>query len=153
MLLDGADVTEAIRSREVSIAASRVSAHPAVRREMVARQREMGRDGGVVLDGRDIGTAVFPDAEMKFYVDADPSKRAERRHRELQAAGAEADIEAVEREIRVRDLADSTRTDSPLTCAADAVLVDTSALDPEAVVERMLAEALRRQGEGRGRDR
>lgn len=151
--LDGVDVTAEIRSPEVSTAASRVSAHPAVRREMVARQREMGRDGGVVLDGRDIGTAVFPDAELKFYVDADAAKRAQRRHRELRAAGVEADIEVVERETRARDVADSTRPDSPLTRAADAVLVDTSALDPEAVVERMLAEALRRQGEGRGRDR
>ena len=71
MLLDGEDVTLEVRAREVSAAASRVSAHPAVRREMVTRQREFGRQGGVVLDGRDIGTAVFPDADVKFYVDAD----------------------------------------------------------------------------------
>jgi len=136
--LDGEDVTAAIRSREVSAAASKVSVHPAVRREMVARQREMGRAGGVVLDGRDIGTAVFPDADVKFYVDADPAQRARRRHEELAAAGVDSDLRAIEEEIRHRDLADTTRTDSPLTRARDAVHVDTTGLPPEAVVERLL---------------
>jgi cytidylate kinase len=136
--LDGEDVTAAIRSREVSAAASRVSVHPAVRREMVARQREMGRAGGVVLDGRDIGTAVFPDADVKFYVDADPAQRARRRHEELARAGVVSDLRAIEEEIRHRDQADSTRTDSPLTRAQDAVHVDTTGLSPEAVVERLL---------------
>ena len=129
--LDGEDVTAAIRSREVSAAASRVSVHPGVRREMVARQREMGRAGGVVLDGRDIGTAVFPDAEVKLYVDADPSVRARRRHAELRAAGEDVPLEAVEREVRERDWNDSHRADSPLTRAADAVLLDTTGLDLE----------------------
>jgi len=144
--LDGEDVAAAIRTREVSAAASRVSVHGAVRREMVARQREMGRAGGVVLDGRDIGTAVFPDADVKFYVDADPAQRARRRHEELAAAGVDADPRAIEDEIRQRDRADSTRTDSPLTRAPDAVHVDTTGLPPEAVVERMLevVEARRR---------
>jgi CMP/dCMP kinase len=145
--LDGEDVTAAIRSREVSAAASRVSVHGAVRREMVGRQREMGRSGGVVLDGRDIGTAVFPDADVKFYVDADPAQRARRRHEELAAAGVDADLRAIEDEIRQRDQADSTRTDSPLTRAPDAVHVDTTGLLPEEVVQRMLAvvEARRRE--------
>jgi cytidylate kinase len=145
--LDGEDVTAAIRSREVSAAASRVSVHGAVRREMVARQRELGRAGGVVLDGRDIGTAVFPDADVKFYVDADPAQRARRRHEELAAAGVDADLRAIEDEIRQRDQADSTRTDSPLTRAPDAVHVDTTGLPPERVVERMLevVEARRRE--------
>jgi CMP/dCMP kinase len=144
--LDGEDVTAAIRSREVSAAASKVSVHPAVRREMVARQREMGRRGGVVLDGRDIGTAVFPDADVKFYVDADPAQRARRRHEELAAAGIESELRAIEDDIRQRDQADSTRTDSPLTRAADAVHVDTTDLPPEKVVERMVevVEARRR---------
>jgi cytidylate kinase len=137
--LDGEDVTVAIRSREVSAAASRVSVHPAVRREMVARQREMGRAGGVVLDGRDIGTAVFPDADVKFYVDADPAHRARRRHEELAAAGVPSDLRAIEEEIRQRDQADTTRTDSPLTRARDAVHVDTTGLSPEEVVARLLA--------------
>jgi cytidylate kinase len=146
--LDGADVTAGLRTREVSTAASQVSVHPAVRRVMVARQQELGRRGGVVMDGRDIGTAVFPDADLKFYVDADPAKRAIRRRQELAEAGIEADVAAIEREIRERDHADSTRADSPLTRAADAVLVDTTTMGLEDVVERMLAAA---QGMIRGR--
>jgi CMP/dCMP kinase len=137
--LDGEDVTAAIRTADVSAAASRVSAHPQVRRHMVARQQELGREGGVVLDGRDIGTAVFPDADVKFYVDADPRRRAVRRREELAAAGDAPDLDAVEREIRARDHADSTRPDSPLTRAVDAVLIDSSDLEAQDVVERMLA--------------
>jgi CMP/dCMP kinase len=145
--LDGEDVSAAIRTREVSAAASRVSVHREVRREMVARQRDMGRGGGVVLDGRDIGTAVFPDADVKFYVDADPAQRARRRHEELAAAGVDADLRAIQDEIRTRDQVDSTRSDSPLTRAPDAVHVDTTGLAPEAVVDRMLdvVEARRRR--------
>jgi cytidylate kinase len=141
--LDGEDVTAAIRSREVSAASSRVSVHPAVRRQMVARQRELGSAGGVVLDGRDIGSAVFPDAEVKIYLDADPRRRAERRRAELAAAGEAGDLEAIEREIRARDLADATRQDSPLVRAPDAVLLDSTQLTPEQVVERMLEIAVR----------
>jgi CMP/dCMP kinase len=144
--VDGEDVGPALRAREVSAAASRVSVHPAVRRCMVARQREMGREGGVVLDGRDIGTAVFPDADVKFFLDADPHRRALRRQRELAAAGAAADVEAIESEIRARDRADSTRTDSPLTRAADAVSLDTTELEPAEVVERMAALVEERRG-------
>jgi cytidylate kinase len=139
VLLDGEDVTAAVRTRDVSAAASRVSMHPLVRRRMVARQQDLGRQGGVVLDGRDIGTAVFPDADVKFYVDADPRRRAARRQEELAAAGTIADLDAIEQEIRDRDHADSTRPDSPLTRAPDAVLIDSSDLGVEDVVERMLA--------------
>ena len=135
--LDGEDVTPAIRTREVSAAASRVSVHPPVRRLMVARQQELGRGGGVVLDGRDVGTVVFPEADVKFYVDADPRRRAERRHAELAAAGVESDVAAIEREIRARDHADSTRPDSPLTRAPDAIYLDTTVLGPDEVVQRM----------------
>ena len=143
--LDGEDVTGAIRTREVSAAASRVSRHPQVRRLMVARQQELGRPGGVVLDGRDVGTVVFPDADLKFYLDADARRRAERRHAELAAAGVHSDVDAIEREIRARDHADSTRSDSPLTRAPDAVYLDTTVLRPDEVVRRMLAtvEAVR----------
>ena len=135
--LDGLDVTAEIRSREVTIASSRVSAHPGVRRDMVERQRRLGAGGGVVLEGRDIGTAVFPDAEAKFYLDADPVKRARRRQAELRAAGTDVDLDELEREIRARDAADSTRADSPLTRAKGAILVDTTELAPAEVVERM----------------
>jgi CMP/dCMP kinase len=147
VLLDGEEVTASIRTREVSAAASKVSVHGPVRREMVTRQREMGQGGGVVLDGRDIGTAVFPDADVKFYVDADPAQRARRRHEELAAAGIEADLTSIEDEIRQRDQADSTRTDSPLTRAPDAVHVDTTGLRPETVVEQMqeVVEARRKE--------
>jgi CMP/dCMP kinase len=137
--LDGRDVTAQIRSREVTAAASRTSAHPAVRRAMVAQQRELGRQGGIVLDGRDIGTAVFPDAEVKFYVDADPRRRAQRRHTELAEKGTTIDVEQIAAEIRARDHADSTRADSPLTRAEDAIYLDTTALIPAEVVEQMLA--------------
>jgi cytidylate kinase len=137
--LDGADVSGEIRTREVSAAASRVSVHPRVRRAMVARQQQLGREGGVVLDGRDIGTAVFPDADLKLYVDADPDRRARRRHDELRAGGAAVTLEEVEREVGERDHKDSTRPDSPLVRARDARLIDTSELSPSAVVDRMLA--------------
>jgi len=150
VILDGEDVTTAIRAQEVGSAASRVSVHPAVRRHMVARQREMGRAGGVVMDGRDIGTAVFPDADVKFYVDAHPRQRALRRHEELAQRGVAADLDAIEREIRDRDHADSTRAESPLTRAADAIHLDTTELGLPEVVRRMLAaveEARRRQAE------
>jgi cytidylate kinase len=107
---------------------------------MVARQQELGRPGGVVLDGRDVGTVVFPDADVKFYVDADPRRRAERRHAELAATGVASNVDTIEREIRARDHADSTRPDSPLTRAPDAVYLDTTVLGPDEVVQRMAAE-------------
>ncbi len=135
--LDGEDVTEAVRTREVSAAASLVSVHPAVRREMVRRQQALGREGGVVLDGRDIGTAVFPDADVKFYVDADPHARALRRHAELRRSAGSASLAEIEREIIARDHKDQTRADSPLTRAPDAVLIDTTGLTPEAVLRVM----------------
>jgi cytidylate kinase len=145
VIVNGEDVTSALRTQEVGAAASRVSVHPSVRRHMVARQREMGRAGGVVMDGRDIGTAVFPDAEVKFYVDAHPRQRALRRQEELAQRGLPSDLDTIEREIRARDHADSTRAESPLTRAPDAIPLDTTELGLEEVVRRMLAavEALR----------
>jgi len=146
VLLDGYDVTADVRSREISRASSMVSVHPGVRVEMVARQREMGKDGGVVLDGRDIGTAVFPDAEVKFFLDANPTERAGRRLKELQAAGSDVEFDTVEREVRERDYTDTHRTESPLTRAWDAIPLDTTKLGPEEVVERMLAAVRAREG-------
>lgn len=146
VLLDGEDVTAAIRSPETSRASSLVSVHQGVRTEMVARQREMGKDGGVVLDGRDIGTAVFPDAEVKFYLDASPSERARRRLEELKAAGSDISLETVEEDVRERDYTDSHRAESPLVRAWDALAVDTTELGPEEVQERMLAAVRARQG-------
>jgi cytidylate kinase len=146
VLLDGQDVTAEIRSRETSRASSLVSVHPGVRVEMVARQRELGREGGVVLDGRDIGTAVFPDAEVKFYLDANPGERAQRRLGELRAAGNDVSFDAVEEEVRERDYTDTHRAESPLVRAWDALALDTTRLGPEEVVERMLAAVRAREG-------
>jgi len=146
VLLDGDDVTGQVRSREISRASSLVSVHPGVRVEMVARQREMGKDGGVVIDGRDIGTAVFPDAEVKFYLDANHSARAQRRLAELRAAGVEASFDAIEREVRERDYTDTHRAESPLVRAWDALFLDTTALTPDEVVERLLAAVRSREG-------
>jgi len=146
VVLDREDVTEAIRSEEVSAAASRVSVHARVRRDMVARQQQLGGRGGVILDGRDIGTVVFPDADIKFYLDAEPGLRAQRRHQELQAAGKPTDLAAVGQEIRERDRLDVSRAESPLTCAPDAERLDTTHMSPEEVVERMLGLVEARQG-------
>jgi cytidylate kinase len=146
--LDGVDVSGAIRAPEISAAASQVSVHPEVRREMVARQRVLGDLGGIVMDGRDIGTKVFPDAELKFYVDADLRMRARRRHAELTEAGARLSVEEVERDLRERDHADINRSESPLIRAEDAVLVDTTALTPDEVIEALLAAFARKAGHG-----
>jgi cytidylate kinase len=146
VLLDGEDVTAAIRSPETSRASSLVSVHPGVRTEMVARQREMGKDGRVVLDGRDIGTAVFPDAEVKFFLDATPGERAHRRHDELRAAGSDVSLEKVEEDVRERDYTDTHRAESPLVRAWDAMTLDTTRLSPDEVRERMFAAVRTREG-------
>jgi cytidylate kinase len=146
VLLDGGDVTSELRSREISRASSLVSVHLGVRVEMVARQRELGRDGGVVLDGRDIGTAVFPDAEVKIYLDAQPGERAQRRLAELRAAGADVTFDAVEKDLRDRDYNDTHRAESPLVRAWDALALDTTHLTPDEVVEHMLAAVRAREG-------
>jgi cytidylate kinase len=144
--LDGQDVTPEVRSREISRASSLVSVHPGVRAEMVARQRELGRDGGVVVDGRDIGTAVFPDAEVKFFLDANPSERARRRLAELRAAGSDVSFDAIEQDVRERDYTDTHRAESPLVSAWDALALDSTKLTPEEVVEQMLAAVRAREG-------
>ncbi len=115
-----------IRTIDVSNCVSGVSAIPAVRRKLVAMQQEMGRQRGVVMDGRDIGTVVFPDAELKIFMTADPSVRARRRYDELRAKGDEVSLEEIERNVRERDKADSSRPVSPLRQAEDAVVLDNS---------------------------
>jgi len=125
VLLDGRDVSQRIRQPDVTAAASRVSAHPPVRRVLVARQRKLGANGGVVMEGRDIGTAVFPNADVKIFLDADPVVRAERRV--LQNGDSSADErQRVQVEIAARDQRDRTRVASPLIPAADAVILDTT---------------------------
>ncbi len=146
VLLDGEDVSSELRSREISRASSLVSVHPGVRTEMVARQRELGREGGVVLDGRDIGSTVFPDAEVKVYLDAQPGERAQRRLVELRAAGNDVSFDVIEKDLRDRDYNDTHRVESPLVRAWDALALDTTQLTPEEVVERMLAAVRAREG-------
>jgi CMP/dCMP kinase len=125
VLLDGRDVSQRIRQADVTAAASRVSAHPPVRKVLVARQRELGANGGVVMEGRDIGTAVFPNADVKIFLDADPAVRAERRV--LQNGDSSADErQRVEAEIAARDQRDRTRVASPLIPAPDAIILDTT---------------------------
>jgi cytidylate kinase len=133
VLLDGADVTDAIRRREVSLAASKVAVIPGVRQVMVAEQRRAGERGGVVMEGRDIGSIVFPDADLKIYLTASPEVRAERRWREHQQKIEDVSLERTLEEVRERDRRDREREASPLVRAPDAVLVDSSAMDAEEV--------------------
>ncbi|HUF18217.1 MAG TPA: (d)CMP kinase [Thermoanaerobaculia bacterium] len=135
ILLDGEDVTDAIREPEVSMAASRISAVPPLRRILVELQQQLGRQSGGVLEGRDIGTKVFPDTPYKFFLTARPEVRALRRHRELHARGIELTVEEVLAEMLARDRQDSTRADSPLTYDSSYTLVDTSDLTIREVVE------------------
>lgn len=139
VLIDGEDITESITSPRVSQAASVVSAIPAVRRALVARQQQMGNQGGVVMEGRDIGTMVFPDADIKIYLDASSEARSHRRFDEDTARGiAVASIERMRSEIEERDLRDKSRDDSPLIQAEDAIYIDSSGLSIEEVVVRIL---------------
>ena len=136
VLLDGSDVSQRIREADVTAAASRVSVHPPVRKIMVARQREMGTRGGVVMEGRDIGTAVFPDAEVKVFLDADAGIRAQRRVAQNIIHTPEAARLIVE-DLVARDQRDRTRTASPLVPAPDAVILDTTNLSMDEVVTRI----------------
>ncbi|MHB8836079.1 MAG: (d)CMP kinase [Candidatus Methylomirabilia bacterium] len=139
VLVDGRDVSGEIRSERISQLSSKLSALAEVRGALLELQRRIGAGGGVVMDGRDIGTVIFPAAEAKFFVSASPEVRARRRHAELRAKGADADPELVRAELEERDRRDAGRAHAPLKAAADAVLIDTTDLTPEAVVERMLA--------------
>ncbi|MGA7218224.1 MAG: (d)CMP kinase [Candidatus Sulfotelmatobacter sp.] len=140
-LLNGHDVSWRIRERDVTEAASRVSVHPNVRAWMVARQREMGAGGGIVMEGRDIGTKVFPDADLKIFLDADPVVREERRMQQQKIKGEVAATVAAD--LRERDRRDRTRAASPLQAAEDAVVIDSSKLSEEEVLAQV--EDLARQ--------
>jgi CMP/dCMP kinase len=135
VLLDNRDVSSRVRERDVSEAASRVSVHPKVREWMVARQREMGIGGGVVMEGRDIGTKVFPDADLKVFLDADPVIREQRRLDQQKVKGTIAQDTAAE--LRLRDLRDRTRAASPLVPAPDAVILDSSHLAEDEVLQKV----------------
>jgi cytidylate kinase len=138
VFLNGEDVSEAIRTPEVSQAASRISALPGVRRALVEQQRQMGATGSVVMEGRDIGSVVFPGADVKIFLDADPAARTQRRALELEAKGERVSPEAVARELAERDRRDSTRATAPLIEAPGAVRVDTTHLSIEEVEQVIL---------------
>lgn len=134
VLLRGVDETPAIRAEAMGLGASRVSSHPRVREGLLELQRSLGREGGVVMDGRDIGTVIFPDAELKFYVVADPRERATRRFFELQAKGQEADLARISQDLAARDKQDMERAVAPLRQAPDARYLDTTGMSIDAVV-------------------
>jgi cytidylate kinase len=146
VLLNGEDVTEAIRAPEISEAASKVSAVPAVRRALVDAQRRMAAESSVVMEGRDIGTVVFPDATVKVFLDASHEIRAARRIGDLTTRGEST--EGVANQIAERDHRDRTRTEAPLVQAPDAVYLDSSALPPDAVVEAILKLVRERTSNG-----
>jgi cytidylate kinase len=135
VLINGKDVSARIRERDVTEAASKISVHPEVRKWMVARQREMGIGGGVVMEGRDIGTKVFPDADLKIFLDADPVIREQRRLDQQKVKGAPA--EAMAAELRERDHRDRTRATSPLVAASDAVVLDSTHMSEDDVLNRI----------------
>ncbi len=139
-ILDGEDVSSVIRENAVSMAASDISAHPAVRVKMVEMQREIAKQMSCVLDGRDIGSTVLPNAKYKFFITADSKVRAMRRFEELNARGECVDFEKLHAEIVARDKQDSEREFSPLVCAKDAIVVDTSAMSIEEVLATVKAE-------------
>ena len=132
------DITAEIRQPEVSQMASKVSAQPVVRQGLLALQRNMGKRGGVVMEGRDIGTVVFPDADIKFFLDASAEERGRRRYAELQQQGVTTTIETTVREMAERDQRDSNREHAPLRCANDAIAIDTTGLSLDEVIDTML---------------
>jgi cytidylate kinase len=138
VLLEGRDVTNAIREEQISSAASRVAALPAVRKALLGRQRAFRQTPGLVADGRDMGSVVFPDASLKIYLTADPLERARRRHKQLIEKGINANIDALLQEIQHRDGRDSARADAPLRKDADAIELDTTGLSVEVVVAKVL---------------
>jgi cytidylate kinase len=136
--LNGEDVTDAIRTPEVSAGASKVAVLPGVRRALVAKQREMGERASVVMEGRDIGTVVFPAADVKIYLDADPRERVRRRLGDVRASGEEIRESALAAQMSERDQRDSTRADGPLAQAPDAAYLDSTSLTVEEVEEAIL---------------
>lgn len=140
VLLDGQDVSKEIRSQDVTNAVPYVAEHPEVRKELVERQRELAESKSVVMDGRDIGTHVLPNAELKIFLIASVEERAKRRHKENLEKGFPSNLEELKREIKERDERDSNRATSPLIQAEDAIAIDTTSLSIEEVVEKILHE-------------
>jgi cytidylate kinase len=139
VFLGNEDVSDAIRDESVGSAASKFSTRPEVRRALLALQRAAAERGSVVAEGRDMGTVVFPDAQVKFFLTADLSERAKRRHQELRERERDASFFAVRDDMIARDRRDASRHEAPLVCVADAQVVDTTGLTPEQVLEVMMA--------------
>jgi CMP/dCMP kinase len=139
VFLDGENVTDEIRQAEVTNSVSHIAVHPHVREEMVKRQQELAREGGVVMDGRDIGTHVIPDAEVKIFLLASVEERAQRRHEENVSKGYPSDLEKLKEEIALRDKIDSEREVAPLKKAEDAIEIDTTSLGIPEVVDRIMS--------------
>jgi cytidylate kinase len=143
--IDGTDVTRAIRTPEMDHSAARVARLPAVRAVLVARQRALGDGGGVVMEGRDIGTVVFPNADVKFYLDASAEERARRRaHDESHSSGQQGSVDRLRTDMAARDQSDTTRKVAPLQMATDAIYVDTTELDAEQVLQEVLSRVAAR---------
>ena len=139
IFIDGHDVTRAIRTPEIDKAATAVARLPRVRSVLVDLQRKLGQRGGVVMEGRDIGTVVFPDADVKVYLDASPEERARRRAEDpAHTGGQQSNVEGIQKDLQTRDKSDSTRSVAPLARAEDAVYIDTTTLPIADVVERVL---------------
>ena len=139
VVLDGRDITDAIRSEAISAAASEIAARPAVREALLERQRAFRRPPGLVADGRDMGSVVFPDATLKIFLTASPEERAARRHKQLMGKGMGATMTALLQDIRTRDARDSERAAAPLQQRADAVLIDTTHMSVAEAAEQVLA--------------
>ena len=144
VLVDGEDISAAIRAPEVSLLTSKVAACPAVREELVRMQQQLGKEGGVVLEGRDIGTVVFPQADIKFFLSASAEERGRRRFEELQGKGMNVDLQQTIEEVRARDAADSNRLHAPLCRAEDAIDIDSTLLGIDQVLAVMLTVAKER---------
>jgi len=142
--VDGTDVTEQIRTPEMGMLASAVSKSPAVRARLLSIQRSMGEQGGVVMDGRDIGTVVFPHADVKFFLDASADERGRRRWKELRDKGMDVELAVITAEIKARDEQDSNRDIAPLRKADDALYVDSSAMTIDDVVAALIAKVAER---------
>jgi len=147
VVIEGHDVTREIRTPEIDKAAARVARLPRVRAALVRRQRDLGKQGGVVMEGRDITTVVFPDADVKIYVDASPEERARRRALDpAHTGGKQANIAGVQEELQARDKSDITRRVAPLAVAPDATYLDTTGMPSEQVVEKVMAIVRERLG-------
>lgn len=148
LFMDGKPVTKAIRTPKVTANICYIADHPLIRQIMVKLQQKIGRDGGVVMEGRDIGTKVFPQADFKFYLDASAQERARRRYKEFMARGVKVDLKEILKDIKVRDHKDQTRKVSPLKKARGSIVVNSSRLIPEQVVLKMLARITMKRVKG-----